>query len=141
MKRFPFLSVVIAGLLMVAAVGCTTMKELPEDDDYTYQQSRVAPGRILVDDPYYGTIVLERDPFTGRYYQVNDRFGSYGYSSRYNNYDRYRDGYSRNQNTYYRSRQQQPVTRAPQNTQTEDQKREFERQKQEARRRILGKSN
>jgi hypothetical protein len=143
MKRFPFLPVVIAGLLMVAAVGCTTMRELPEDDEYAYQD-RTAPGRILVNDPYYGTIVLERDPFTGRYYQV-DRYNSYGYSSRYNTYDRY-NSYDRNyrdrygNNTYYgNNRYRQAPAQAPQ--QTEEQKKEYERQKQEARRRILGKSN
>jgi hypothetical protein len=79
MKSLHFLSVVIAGLLLVTAVGCTTAREIYEEDDY-YRSTRMAPQRILVDDPFYGTMVLERDPFTGRYFPLGTMgMSPYGY--------------------------------------------------------------
>src|SRR5829696_1261062 len=93
MKRFNLLSAVIAVVLMVTAVSCTTMRGT--EDDYYYdrtQYDRVQPSnRIYVDDPYRGTIVLERDPYTGRYYEVGSYGGNYGYRN-----DRYSNVYRNN---------------------------------------------
>ncbi|HEY0356096.1 MAG TPA: hypothetical protein VGC29_07835 [Flavisolibacter sp.] len=127
MKRFNFLSMAIAAILMVAAVGCTTLTE-SQDDRY----ERVSgANRIYVDDPYRGLIVLERDPWTGRYYEVNSYNDRY-----YRGYDRYGYGnrnYGRRDNRYYRggntSQPQQP---------TEEQKRQHEQNKNEARKKVLG---
>ena len=102
MKRFRILPVAVALVLMVAAVGCTTVREA--DGEY-YERVSSTPGRVYVDDPYRGTVILERDPYTGRYYEVN-RYGTY-YGSRYRTYDPYYDGrnsypgnYPRNNRTY-----------------------------------------
>ena len=126
MKSLNLLSVVIAGLLLVTAVSCTSTRDIYQEDD-GYRTSRQAPDRILVDDPYYGTIVMERDPFTGRYYQIGT-YGQSGYG-----YDRYRDArYSRN----YPRRQviyQQGTETKPSQT---PQQREASRQ--EARKKVLG---
>lgn len=75
MKRFPFLSVALIGVLMVVAVGCTVPYETAGGG---YYEERVDRGG------YYGSpygsnvIVVERDPYTGRYYEVNP-YRSYGY--------------------------------------------------------------
>ena len=127
MKSRNLLSVVIAALLLVTAVSCTSTRDIYQEDD-GYRTSRQAPDRILVDDPYYGTIVMERDPYTGRYYQV----GSYGQSAY--GYDRYRDSryyrnYPRRQVIYQQGNESRPV-------QTPQQK---EASRQEARKRVLGK--
>ena len=117
MKRFNFLLVAIALVLTITAVSCTTMAGT-QDDYYNGQEARVYGNRVYVDDPYRGTIVLERDPRTGRYYEVNSydpyyNNGYYGkrYDRRYSrgygnpNYGRSNGGYynrndgSNNQNT------------------------------------------
>ena len=139
MKRFNLLSAVIAVVLMVTAVSCTTMRET--EDDYYYDRAPRASNRVYVDDPYRGTVVLERDPYTGRYYEV----GSYGgYSSTYGyRNDRYGTVYDRN---YRRNRtySNQNGNYNRNNTynnntsqgQTEDQKKEQRRE--EARKKVLG---
>jgi hypothetical protein len=127
MKSRNLLSMVIAGILLVTAVSCTSPREVYQQDD-DYRVSRQTPHRILVDDPYYGTIVMERDPFTGRYYQV----GSYGQSAYGYGYDRYGDS------RYYRDnprRQQVIIQRNETPRQTPQQK---EQSRQEARKRVLG---
>lgn len=129
MKRFNFLPVVIAMLLLVTAVGCTTMAGT--EDGYGRQ---VYGNRVYVEDPYRGTIVLERDPWTGRYYEAgpynsyqtypyygNRVYGSRAYGGReYRNYGR-NDGYYRNN----QSSNQRPVQ--PDN-----------RSREEARKKVLG---
>ena len=127
MKFRNLLSMVIAAILLVTAVSCTSTRDIYQEDD-GYRTSRQAPDRILVDDPYYGTIVMERDPYTGRYYQV----GSYGQSAY--GYDRYRDSryyrnYPRRQVIYQQGNENRPA-------QTPQQK---EASRQEARKRVLGK--
>ena len=128
MKRINFLSMAIVAILMVAAVGCTTLTE-SQDDRYARTHGA---DRIYVDDPYRGTIVLERDPFSGRYYEVdsysirNDRYYR-GYNSRYGN--RY---YGRN---VYRGRNNTPT---PQQPPTQDEIRQNQQNKEEARRKVLG---
>jgi hypothetical protein len=127
MKRFNFLSMAIVAILMVAAVGCTTLTE-SQDDRYS---RTMGTDRIYVDDPYRGTIVLERDPFSGRYYEVNS----------YNIYnDRYRRGYGRYDNRYYgrnvyRGRN---TNTTPQRPPTQEQIRETQKNKDEARQKVLG---
>jgi hypothetical protein len=125
MKSHNLLSMVIAGILLVTAVSCTSTRDIYQEDDD--RVSRQTPHRILVDDPYYGTIVMERDPFTGRYYQV----GSYGQSAYGYGNDRYRDS------RYYRDypRRQVIVQRNETPSQTPQQK---EQSRQEARRKVLG---
>jgi len=71
MKRFPLLSVALIAVLMVVAVGCTA----PLNTSGGYYEDRVERGG------YYGSpygsnvIVVERDPYTGRYYEVNPHTG------------------------------------------------------------------
>lgn len=138
MKRFNFIPAVIAIVLMITAASCTTMTGT--QDEY-YERS--SANRVYVDDPYRGTIVLERDPYTGRYYEVN----SYGYNSRVyrNNNSRYgNSNYGRN-NTRYRSNNNgyYPRSTSPrvnQNNQqpTEEQKRDQQKSRDEARKKVLG---
>lgn len=130
MKRFNFLPVVIAMVLLVTAVSCTTMAGT--EDDYGRQ---VYGNRVYVEDPYRGTIVLERDPWTGRYYEVgpyntygtypyygNRVYGSRGYSGgQYRNYGR-NDGY------YYRNNQNNSQRPTEQDNKSRD----------EARKKVLG---
>lgn len=133
MKRFNFLPVVVAFVLMITAVGCTTMTGT--EDGY-YERGRAQ--RVYVDDPYRGTVVLERDPYTGRYYEVNP-YGSYntriyrgnnGYYGRNNSryYDR---NYRSDRDTYQRSNQnnQRP---------SDDELKDRQRSRDEARRKVLG---
>lgn len=126
MKSPNLLTMVIAGLLLVTAVSCTSTRDIYQEDD-GYRTSSQGPNRILVDDPYYGTIVMERDPFTGRYYQVGT-YGQAGYGN-----DRYRDSryyrnYPRRQVIY----QKETPTRPAQSPQQREESR------QEARKRVLG---
>jgi hypothetical protein len=80
MKRFNFLSVAVIAVLMVFAVGCTTLQESAggyyEDAPRSraYRQAPFGSNQV---------IVVERDPFTGQYYQVSP-YGHYG--SRYDNF-------------------------------------------------------
>jgi hypothetical protein len=127
MKSRNLLSMVIAALLLVTAVSCTSTRDIYQEDE-GYRTTRYTPERILVDDPYYGTVVMERDPYTGRYYQVGSYGSSYGYG-----YDRYRDSrYYRNtprrQVIYQQGNDNRPV-------QTPQQK---EASRQAARKKVLG---
>jgi hypothetical protein len=116
MKRFNFLLAAIALVLTITAVSCTTMAGT-QDDYYDTQNARVYGNRVYVDDPYRGTIVLERDARTGRYYEVGSHdsyYNGYGtrYDRRYNRtyanpyYGRSNSGYyNRNTNNYNRNNQ------------------------------------
>ena len=134
MKRFPFLPVVLALVLMVTAWSCTPLQEAGGE-----YHERVAgtPNRIYVDDPYRGTVILERDPFTGRYYDVE----AYRYGARrYDPY--YRDGYygsssyPRSNGRIYRAPRQQTPRQQPQPSQ-EDLKQK-QQNRDDARRKVLG---
>jgi hypothetical protein len=81
MKRFNFLPVAIALVLIVTTVSCTTMAG-SQDDYYENRSSRAYGDRVYVEDPYRGTVVLERDPRTGRYYEVDSYYNGY-YGNRY----------------------------------------------------------
>ena len=129
MKNLNFLSVVVALVLMVTAVSCVTPLQGGYDDDY-YSTERRTSDRIYVNDPYYGTIVLERDPYSGRYYQVSpygyySPFDTYGYGYNYPNYNR---GYSDRRGSNSSSGNTRPS--APNN----NSKRNFE----DARKKVLG---
>jgi hypothetical protein len=140
MKRFKILPVAIVLVLMVAAAGCTTVREA--DGDEYYERVSSSPGRVYVDDPYRGTVVLERDPYTGRYYEVSP-YGTYQ-GSRYRTYDPYYNGrstyprtsYPRNNRTYRTQRQNpQPQQQPP----SQEEIRQKQQSKEEARKRVLGK--
>lgn len=133
MKNFSLLSVVIAGLLMVTVLSCTPMYESTRDDDGYYTETRRrAPSRILVDDPYAGTVILQRDPWTGRYYQVSPYgyYSPYGYNSPY--YDR---GWNNPYNSTPRH-QTQPRSGYNQPQQPQRPSQQNERAREEARDRI-----
>jgi hypothetical protein len=137
MKRFNFLLVAIALVLTITAVSCTTMAGT-QDDYYNGREARAYGNRVYVDDPYRGTIVLERDPRTGRYYEVGT-YDSYSNGYHGNRYDRrYNRGYNnspyygRSNNGYYNRNNGSNN----QNTQrpTEDDR----KTRDEARKKILG---
>src|SRR3712207_1867934 len=78
MKRFPFLQVVVLAVLLVTVASCS----VPMGTSGEYYEDAPARGNVYYGDPYYGntnTIIVERDPYTGRYYQVSPR----GYGSVY----------------------------------------------------------
>ena len=138
MKRFNFLSVVIAGILMVAAVGCTTMTET--QDDYYSEGPRTSANRIYVDDPYRGTVVLERDPWTGRYYEVSSygRFNNRAYRGNvYSNRNYGNRSYGRGYSNGNYGRGGRGTTVTPQQP-TEQQKQQNEQNKSDARKKVLG---
>ena len=139
MKRLNSLLVVLAVVVAVAVTSCTTSQG-PYDESYDrntigqYDVARQVGNRLYLEDPYRGTVVLERDPYTGRYYDVTSR---YGYYSPYNSYG------SRvySNNTYY-NRNNYPTT----NTQTQQQapqrgSEDWQKAREEARKRVLGKGN
>jgi hypothetical protein len=73
MKQSNFLSMALIVVLMVFAVSCTPLQESVGG----YEE---APGRRVYRQMPYGgnqVIVLERDPFTGQYFQVSP-YGYYG---------------------------------------------------------------
>ena len=136
MKRFNFIPAVIAIVLMITAASCTTMTGT--QDEY-YERSQA--NRIYVEDPYRGTVVLERDPYTGRYYEVN----SYGYNNRvYRSNNGYYGNSNYGRNNRYRSNNgYNPRSTSPrvnQNNQqpTEEQKRDQQIKRDEARKKVLG---
>ena len=137
MKRFNFLSVAVVLFLLVTAVSCTTMREMG-DDEY-YETNRTQSNRIYVDDPYRGVVVLERDPYTGRYYEVNS-FGSYYGNGRYygRNSVYSRPNVYRNNDRYYRNSTQYPRGSQTPQRPTEDQIRDREKSRDEARKKVLG---
>jgi hypothetical protein len=144
MKRFNFLLVAIALVLTVTAVSCTTMAG--SQDEY-YGQDRVYSNRVYVDDPYRGTVVLERDPRTGRYYEVsnydpyyNGYYGnrySRGYRTSGNGYPSYRrNGVGYNNNSSYNNGNNSN------NNQNNDRSSEqYKRNRDEARSKVLGGSH
>jgi hypothetical protein len=134
MKRFSILSAVIAVILMVAAVSCTPIRET--GDDYYYDRAQ-APSRIYVDDPYRGTVVLERDPYSGRYYEVGPYSSYYSpYAYRSNPYYGYHGRSYANRNRIYNRNTTTYPSTSPQ--QKEEQRRDWEQKREEARDKVLG---
>src|SRR3982750_1571314 len=106
MKRFTFLQVGLLAALLVTIVSCST----PRGTSDEYYEEAPARGNVYYADPYYGgvnTIIVQRDPYTGRYYQVNPGYGG-GYGTRsypqgHRNYGNSSRGYhnnSQNRGTY-----------------------------------------
>jgi hypothetical protein len=134
MKRFNFLLAAIALVLTVAAVGCTTMAGT--QDDY-YDGQQVYGNRVYVDDPYRGTIVLERDPWTGRYYQVGGYSPYYSYGNRYYSRGNRNNSYG---NTYRRNNSGSYNRNSSNNNQNNNRlSDEYKKEKSDARNKILGK--
>ena len=139
MKNFNYLSIILIALFSFVAVSCTTTQGF-SDENEPYKNARQVGNRLYVDDPYYGTIILERDPFTGRYYDVT--YGSRSFNSPYYNnlrdyrYDRYNSNRSYNSRYYDRNYNQRGSIQTPQPS--EEQKRQWQEQREEARKRVLG---
>ncbi len=148
MKRFPFLSAALIAVLAVVAVGCTVPYETAGGG---YYEDRADRGG------YYGSpygsnvIVVERDPYTGRYYQVSP-YGSYGYGTgggryydpRYNN-PRYNNNHNVNRGTRYNNvrnggaYRNNDAQRQQQAQQREQQRQSDVRQMESTKESILGK--
>jgi hypothetical protein len=144
MKRFNFLLVAIALVLTVTAVSCTTMAGT--QDEYYGQDTRVYSNRIYVDDPYRGAIVLERDPRTGRYYEIGsyDPYYSGSYGTRYNRgYRNYGNNYpsrGRNSSTYNRNNTYSNGSNSNNNQNNDRSSEQYKKNRDEARNKILGGS-
>jgi hypothetical protein len=106
MKNVKFLLAIFTAAVLMAS--CATTQSASGEDYNDLDGTKRIGNRVYVDDPYYGTVVLERDPFTGRYYDVTYGYG--GYRSPYNTFNRGYRSYPR----YYRNNsggtiQQRPV--------------------------------
>ena len=146
MKRFPFLPAALIAILTVVAVGCTVPYETAGGG---YYEDRVDHRGGYYGSPYgSNVIVVERDPYTGRYYEVNPygnsryyRGGAYGaphggrviYDNRSNN-SRYNNSV-RNGGTYRNN----DVQRQQQAQQREQQRQADVRQMESTKESILGK--
>lgn len=141
MKQLSFLHVGLLVVLMVTMVSCGLPKEITSE----YYEEVPARRNIYYGDPYYSglnTIILERDPFTGRYYQVgpglyNGIYGTpiYPYNSRRYNLDRHynnRTNTSR-RNGYYQTFPQKQLQQTP------AQREQIRREREQAKETILGK--
>ena len=115
-----FLSISIIAILFTS---CTTSQSAYDDN---YERTRRVGDRVYVDDPYYGTVILEKDPFTGRYYDVTNGYSTRTYGYPYNNYNRYRA---------YRNNR---VYRNYGNTQRPSSSQDVQQNRQEARKKVLG---
>ncbi len=94
MKNIKFL----LGLLTFAVVmaSCATTQNTTGEDEYydTNARTQQVGNRLYIQDPFYGNVILERDPLSGRYYDVTygNRYGSpyygnpYGYRRYYRSY-------------------------------------------------------
>jgi hypothetical protein len=80
MKSVKFLLAIFTAAVVMAS--CATTQGASGEDYDDLDGNRRIGNRVYVEDPYYGTVVLERDPFTGRYYDVTH--GYRGYSTPYN---------------------------------------------------------
>ena len=139
MKNYKFISALLAVIVAFAITSCTTSQG-PYDETYDrsrvgdYEVTRQVGNRLYVDDPYRGTIILERDPYTGRYYDVTN---SYGVSSPYTRYNTYGSrGYRTYNNNIYRNTTPRTNTPAPQQPQRGSE--DWQKSREEARKRVLG---
>jgi len=139
--------VAIALVLTVTAVSCTTMAGT--QDEYYGQDSRVYSNRVYVDDPYRGTVVLERDPRTGRYYEISSydpyQSGYYGnrYSRGYRTYGNSSTGYRRNGNGYSNNNNNSSYgnnNNSNSNQNNDRSSEQYKKNRDEARSKILGGS-
>jgi len=130
MKNIKFL----LGLLTIVMImaSCAATQGATNDDYLNDPRTQQVGNRVYLQDPYYGTVVLERDPVTGRYYDVTygSRFGT-GYYGGYP-YGGYRGTYNRgayNRGGYYRGGGSVQQTPSHQDVQ---------QHRDEARKKILG---
>ena len=125
----------LLGLLTVVLVmaSCTTMQEGMYPDDMDNPRAQQMGNRVYLQDPYYGTVVLERDPYTGRYYDgtYGPRYGRSYYRNPYGGYYRTNPRASNGRGTYDRGNGN--VIKKPTPSQ-----RELQQQKEETRRKVLG---
>ncbi|MER3472120.1 MAG: hypothetical protein C4330_12575 [Chitinophagaceae bacterium] len=90
MKNTNFLLVAMIAVLSVITISCTPAQQIADYDQRPVYNS----------NPYgSNVIVVERDPYTGRYYQVNPN-GVY-LNDPYYNTNRYYDPYSRGYDSRY----------------------------------------
>jgi len=96
-------SVAAVVIIAVLMASCTTTQRAISDDYDDDVQTQQSGNRLYVQDQFYGTVILERDPYTGRYYDVTN--GYRGMASPYNRLNTYRPygNYNRNYGTYNRS--------------------------------------
>ena len=89
--------------------SCATTQNTSSDDYDEDTRTQQVGNRLYVQDPFYGTVVLERDPFTGRYYDVS--YGSRYGTSYYGTYPYrgYRSSYYQNYGTQRGNVQQAPA--------------------------------
>lgn len=111
MKNIKFLLGLLA-VVMIMASCATTQSAMEDDGSMDDPRTQQIGNRLYLQDPINGTVVLERDPYTGRYYDVTygSRFGTGFYGG--GPYGAYRGNINRG---YYGGRrgvvvQQQPVT-------------------------------
>lgn len=143
MKRISFLQVVVLAVLTASAVSCG----LPMGASGDYYEDAPARGNVYYGDPYYSSpnaIIVQRDPFTGRYYQVNPgRYGGvYARPAYPNNNRRYNNNRNYNNRNYNAGRSKgsyrtNPQTQKPQ--QTPAQRQQAEQKREQAKESILGK--
>lgn len=94
MKKFNFLSLLVALVVIVTLASCGMTQPGYGDEQYP---DRTVRSRSVYSDPYYGSTRIVRDPYTGQYYEVTPVSPSYGY-------DPYGYGYpssSYGRNPYY----------------------------------------
>ena len=157
MKRFTFLQVGLLAALLVTIVSCSTPRSTSDE----YYEDAPAGGNVYYANPYSGgvnTIIVERDPYTGRYYQVSPGYYGGGYGARsypygYRNHGNSNRGYynnnrnsgnnrnynnsNGNNNGYYRTYPQTQQQR-PQPQQMPAQRQQVQQQHDEAKNAILG---
>lgn len=152
MKRFPFLQVALMASLMVVAASCG----MPMGATGEYYEDAPVRRNVYSGRPYYGNnnvVIVERDPYTGRYYEVSPYGGVYNApygrypgtyrtnGGRYNNrsYDSYP---RRNSGTYERNespRRENTTQRRDNSVQQQPQaQQESQRRMESAKESILG---
>ena len=135
MKNVKFLLAIFTAAVVMAS--CATTQNT-SDEDFDENTTRRIGNRVYVDDPYYGTVVLERDPFTGRYYDVTmgNRGSIYSPYNRYN----YSRGYRNNANyyNYPRNYRNNNISRGSVDGRIEKPSQDLQKTREEARKKILG---
>ena len=131
----------LMSLLAVTAImaSCMTTQSATGDDYADMDNARRVGNRVYVDDPYYGTVVLERDPYTGRYFDItNGHYGNRNYRYGYgvDPYRGYRGGYYgnrvyRNNNNSFGNQRGTIERQAPS-------QQEVQKSREDARKKILG---
>ena len=125
MKNIKFLLALLTSVVILAS--CATTQNSAYDDEDLDARTKQIGNRLYIDDPFYGRVVLERDPFTGRYYDVTYGYNRYS-SPYYRGYTaRPSGGYYKNYGGYRGGTVQQPPSRE-----------DVQKGKDEARKKILG---